>query len=259
MPRNQGMTDEKIIEIYKSGISYKEMERIIGLTSNAILNVVYKHGEKANHKQYAGQPRKHKVNEDFFKTWTHEMAWVLGLFITDGCVTRYNSISFAQKDERILRLIAKYMDADYVISPPVSTRNTTSLILNSKEIKKDLEVLGVVANKSLTIGFPKVPERYLPSFIRGVIDGDGWVQKTGYVMNITTGSSFFADGLLNVFKTWGLRSEITIEESKNGNKMFRVWVKGKSTLPQLANIIYNNATENYVIYKRDRMTIHSES
>ena len=31
------------------------------------------------------------------------MAWVLGIFVTDGCVNnKIHSISFTQKDERIL-------------------------------------------------------------------------------------------------------------------------------------------------------------
>ena len=40
------------------------------------------------------------------------MAWVLGMFVTDGHVNNKNhSIYLSQKDERILQLIAKYMDA----------------------------------------------------------------------------------------------------------------------------------------------------
>ncbi|KGX91484.1 LAGLIDADG family homing endonuclease [Pontibacillus marinus] len=250
MPRNPGMTDEKIIEIYKSGINYKEMEQVVGLTSTAILNIVYKHGEKANHKQYAGQPRKHKVNEDFFKTWTHEMAWVLGLFITDGCVTRYNSITFAQKDERILRLIAKYMDADYVIN---SSTNTPTLIINSKCIKEDLNKMGILANKSLNVPFPDVPKSFIPSFVRGVIDGDGWVDREGYVMNVTTASQIFAKGLQGIFQSWQLRTSISEQSSKHGNKLYRIWVKGNIDLLKLEKIIYNRASDNYVYYKRDNM------
>lgn len=101
MPRNPGITDEVIIKIYKSGMSYKEMEPIIGLSGRAIRDVMYKHGVKMNHEKSSGQPRKHKVNEDFFKVWTHEMAWVLGMFVTDGCVNnKIHSISFTQKDEK---------------------------------------------------------------------------------------------------------------------------------------------------------------
>ena len=153
---------------------------------------MYKHGVKMNREQSSGQPRKHKVNEDFFKVWTHEMAWVLGLFVTDGTVNnKVHCISFTQKDERILHLIANYMEADYILAPSAPTRLTPTLLINSKEIKNDLEKLGIHSNKSLTIPFPTVPKEFLPSFVRGVIDGDGWVQKRGYVMNVTSGELIF--------------------------------------------------------------------
>ncbi len=118
-------------------------------------------------------------------------------------------------------------------------------------------MLGITSNKSLIVPFPKVPEEYMPSFIRGVIDGDGWVQKKGYVMNITTASQTFAKGLLTVFQNWKLRSEITIEVSSSGNLIYRrVWVKGKAYLPLLANILYNDAVEHLESQKKGNMLIH---
>ncbi len=66
MPRNPGVTDEVIIQMYKSGMSFKEMIPIIGLSDRAIRNVLNKHGVGMNREQYSGQPRKHKVNENFF-------------------------------------------------------------------------------------------------------------------------------------------------------------------------------------------------
>lgn len=256
MPRNPGMTDEAIIHMYKSGMPYKEMEPITGISDRAIRNVLHKHKIPMNREQYSGQPRKNKVNEDFFKVWTHEMAWVLGLFVTDGHVNKkYHTIYFSQKDDRILKLIAKYMEADYVLAPTGPTRSTPLLIVNSKEIKKDLAVLGIVAQKSLTVPFPNVPEAFMASFVRGVIDGDGWVQKTGYVMNVTSGSQNFAEGLLSVFQSWQLHSEITTTVSSAGNLIYRVWVKGKHELPKLAKIIYNDvATDSFIFDKRQRMS-----
>lgn len=95
MSRKLGITDETIIKMYKSGMPFKEMVQIVGLSDRAIRNVMYKHKAEMNREQSSGQPRKHKVNEDFFKVWTHKMAWVLGMFITDGCVSKQiNSISF---------------------------------------------------------------------------------------------------------------------------------------------------------------------
>lgn len=259
MPRKLGITDEVIIKMYKSGMAYKEMTPIIGLSDRAIRKVLYKHKIEMNRSQSSGQPRKHKVNEEFFKVWTHRMAWVLGLFVTDGCVNKQiNSITFSQKDERILHLIANYMKADYILAPVGKTRLTPTLIINSKEIKRDLEQLGICANKSLTVQIPNVPAEFLPSFVRGVIEGDGWVQKKGYVMNITTGSLCFARGLLTIFQMWKLRSETTTETSQAGNSIYRVWVKGKNDLPKLARIIYSENSIKYDSYKKDYMTQRSE-
>lgn len=255
LARNPGMTDEVIIEMYKSGMTFKEMVPIIGISDRAIRNVMYKHGIEMNRKQYSGQPRKHRVNEDFFKHWNHKMAWVLGLFITDGHVhSTTHTISFTQKDERILRIIAKYMDADYVLAPYGPTKTTPTLLINSKEIKQDLEKIGITANKSLTVPFPDVPNEYLPSFIRGVIDGDGWVQKTGYVMNITSGSKNFAYGIHSVLLDWKLNTVITFELTKQNKKIYRIWVKGKNELPKLAKLIYDYNDIDYKSYKEKYMS-----
>ena len=259
MPRNPGMTDEIIIKLYKSGMSFKEMGPIVGLSDRAIRGVMYKHGVLMNREQYSGQPRKHKVNEDYFKVWTHEMAWVLGLFVTDGHVNKQiHSIYFSQKDERILRLIAKYMEADYVLAATGPTKITPTLIINSKEIKKDLEIMGVIANKSLTVPFPSVPEEYLASFVRGVIDGDGCVEKEGYALLVTSGSLDFAEGLLFVFRSWRLKSDITSLVGQTGNTIYRVWVRGKLELLKLADLVYKDTnSEDFLIYKRVYMTQHS--
>ncbi|PAQ15481.1 hypothetical protein CD798_06755 [Bacillaceae bacterium SAOS 7] len=256
MPRNPRITDEMIIKLYKEGVSYKEMLPIVGLSDRAIRNVLHKHGVKV---KSSGQPRKHKVNEDFFKTWTQEMAWVLGLFVADGTINKQvHSLSLTQKDERILRLVATCMEADYVLAPVAPTRSTPTLIINSKEIKQDLKKLGITPNKSLTIPFPDVPDEFLPSFIRGVIDGDGWVDHEGYTMNITTGSQLFAEGLLSVFESWELYSQITTAITKAGNPFYRTWVKGKEHLLKLAKIIYKYEIGNYISYKRLNMSQHSK-
>lgn len=200
MPRKRGITDEMIIEMYKSGMTHEEMQTVIGLTSGAILDVVHKHNVPTNRKQYSGRPRKYKVNEHFFKVWSHDMAWVSGLLVTDGHINKdTHTINFSQKDERILQVIATYLEADYVLAPYGKTKKTPTLIVNSKIMKEDLAILGITPNKSLT----DVPEEYLSSFVQGMIDGDGWVQDRGYVMNVTTGSENFAKDLLSVYKSWG--------------------------------------------------------
>ncbi|MEQ2525290.1 LAGLIDADG family homing endonuclease [Bacillaceae bacterium CLA-AA-H227] len=259
MPRNVGITDDDIIRMYKSGMPYKEMEPIVGISARGIRDVMYKHGVQMNREKSSGRPRKHKVNENYFKVWSHEMAWVLGMFITDGTViSNVHSIVFSQKDERILQIIVNYMDADYVLAPYGPTKQTPSLIINSKEIKQDLAKMGIGAKKSLIVPFPNVPEEFLPSFIRGVIDGDGWVSKDGYNLNITSGSLPFANGLLSVFLKWGIKSKISTFKGTKDNPIYRIWVTGKTDVLKLSEIIYKDANaDDYVVKKRVYMTQHS--
>lgn len=261
MARNPGMTDDIIIKMYKSGMPFKEMVPIIGISDRAIRNVMYKHGIQMNREQSSGQPRKNKVNEDYFKTWSHEMAWVLGLFITDGHVNKkIHSIYFSQKEDRILKLIANYMQADYILAATGPTKTTPTLIINSKKIKDDLSALGIGANKSLTVKFPDVPEEFLASFVRGVIDGDGWVGREGYQMHVTTASPDFAEGLLSIFLSWRLKSKITSTKGKTGTSIYRVWLSGKFELSKLADLIYANAnSDNFHVHKRVYMSQRSKN
>lgn len=216
MPRKPGITDEMIIELYKSNRPHKEITETTD--DRAVRNVMYKHGIEMNREQSSGQPRKHKVNEDFFKFWSPEMAWVLGLIITNGCISNNNhTITLTQKNIAVLQLVAEIMKVDFVTAPITKLLKTPTLIINSKVIKEDLKNLGIHPNKSLTVTFPNVPKKCLASFIRGVIDGDGWVDREGYSMNITSGSQSFAVELLSIFQLWSLRSNITEGVTQAGN------------------------------------------
>jgi len=48
---------------------------------------------------------------------------------------------------------------------------------------KFLEKIGLSERKSLTLGPLNVPENYFSNFLRGVIDGDGNIQKTIHTTN----------------------------------------------------------------------------
>lgn len=59
MARNPGMTDERIIELYKSGLLFSELRISIGLSDGAIRNVLNKHEVEL---RPIGRQRIRKVN-----------------------------------------------------------------------------------------------------------------------------------------------------------------------------------------------------
>jgi hypothetical protein len=131
-----------------------------------------------------------KKNEDFFKTWSSEMAYVLGFFAADGCMMRNNRgahfIEFHITDEDILLKIRKMLESENVISGQKRRehwKQVYRLQIGSKEMFEDLLYLGMTPNKSKTLRMPNVPKEYLGDFVRGYFDGDGNVYANEYRRN----------------------------------------------------------------------------
>lgn len=117
----------------------------------------------------------YNINNNFFKSWNHNMAYVLGFFCADGCMTsplgrNESRVSFSSKDFVILDHIRDVMESNHKIH---RYGTAFQLVVGNGTIYEDLIELGMTPKKSLTLEFPAVPDEYLMSFTRGVFDGDG--------------------------------------------------------------------------------------
>jgi len=122
------------------------------------------------------------LRHDFFKTWTPEMAYVLGFFAADGSMLRNGRgahfVEFTVVDRIVLEHIQQYTNSSHRISTRERGGNTKTayrLQIGSKEWFTDLSRLGFTQHKSKTLQFPSVPRKYFSDFVRGYFDGDGCV------------------------------------------------------------------------------------
>lgn len=127
------------------------------------------------------------VNQDFFKTWTPEMAYVLGFFAADGNMCIHGNggqyIEFTSCDMDILVKIKKLLNSNHKISSRTGKDNQSEsfrIQIGSKEIFSDLLKLGMVPAKSLILKLPNIPNSYTRDFVRGYFDGDGNVSVGKY-------------------------------------------------------------------------------
>jgi len=139
------------------------------------------------------------INIDFFKAWSPEMAWVLGLYFADGCVHKGKgwNISLVSCDFSLLDKVRGHMQSAHAIT---SNRSWYQFQIGRTEIAQDLIELGLLPRKSLVMCFPDVPDMLLPHFIRGYMDGDGCLMYKGPYLHtvFTCASTSFLDVLENI-------------------------------------------------------------
>ena len=122
-------------------------------------------------------------NENLFKKWTPEMAYVLGFFAADGNLTlgkRGNHyIEFTSCDKDIIEKIRAILGSDHKISERKSKKenhkNSFRIQIGSKIMFCDLSKLGFTPNKSKKLVYPEIPQQCFQHFVRGYFDAHGHV------------------------------------------------------------------------------------
>jgi hypothetical protein len=163
-------------------------------------------------------------HEDFFKTWSSDMAYVLGFFAADGSMYRTRRgthfIGFQITDGELLKAIRDALGSNHKIGIKKAHANNKTvyqLQIGSKVIFNDLIKLGMTPAKSKTIFLPDIPKDYFADFLRGYFDGDGHVSSGTYkvaarknpkrilLSGFTSGSKIFLEQLLMQSKRFGIR------------------------------------------------------
>ena len=153
-------------------------------------------------------------NVTFFKAWTRELAWVLGLYFTDGHVSR-NTLSISSIDTELVEKIRNLVSPAHTISVNKNNRDgkINQFAINSPEIVSLAKGYGLTERKSLTMQFPEVPDDCMRHFIRGCWDGDGGF--SGTIAHYTCGSKMFIDSLAIVFFKAGIYRHILHRKAEN--------------------------------------------
>ena len=126
---------------------------------------------------------KYKVNECFFDRCSNEMAYVLGYMFADGSLEdahylRGKYVRVTSTDLDRITSIKRLLSSEHTIVKRETDdrrKKRYMLRIGSHALFDRLNTLGVTPRKSLTMCFPAVPSRFLPSFTRGYFDGDGCV------------------------------------------------------------------------------------
>lgn len=193
-PRCYDKSDD-VIQMYISGVCIKHIGKKLEISEKTIKKIL----DKNNIKQRSRAEQKLIDNHfdiNFFKKIdTEEKAYILGLFYSDGYVSKSESgFELNIRDIDILEKIKNYIGGDF----NVKTRKRQykgneiemcSYRIASEIIARQLKELGVFERKSLILQFPSddiVPDNLKRHFIRGYFDGDGSISQYGNKKQIKT-------------------------------------------------------------------------
>ena len=144
------------------------------------------------------------INHRYFKTIdSRNKAYIVGFLCADGCIySTCNKVSCGLniKDIEVLRFIKKELESDHKISKYKTFDKRTrkyyygcKLSFSSKFIQSDLCRLGVTSNKSNFLEFPKIKEKFKFDFLRGYLDGDGYISRKRCCISVISTEELLSD------------------------------------------------------------------
>jgi hypothetical protein len=115
-------------------------------------------------------------------SWSSNMAYVVGLIASDGCLLNdLRHIDFTSKDRQLVELYRKLIRPEAKIGIKLSGigRPYFRVQLGDVALYDFLTTAGLTPRKSHTIKSVAVPDVWFADFLRGLFDGDGSI--SGYM------------------------------------------------------------------------------
>lgn len=218
------LSKSEIMQLYAEGKSTSEIAMLANVSARYIRMVST--DNNFPRRSIGSWKRKYDITEDYFKTWSNNMAYILGFIAADGVI---------QKESYILEDIKKELNTNQPLYQNKKT-GVYMLNINSKTIKDDLmNIHGIMPCKSFNIEFPFAPEEYLHHFIRGYFDGDGYVNYETYTVSFVGGSYNFMNSLNQILQNHNLPADLLDQ-----NKHYRVILSGRKSIQLFSNWIYKD-------------------
>lgn len=184
---------------------------------------------------------RYPFNEHFFDNWDDHTAWLLGLIWSDGCLFR-NTVEICTKDFQLAELVSA------AIEQPDGLRSKNHgsafrVVFTSKHLTERLRGLGLTERKSLTAIWPEIPREYSAHFVRGYLDGDGWVsmrherpgqQAPDLAVGFCGAAPLVREGLEN----WFTSHDLSYYAGISAGRVWRITITNQDSLRKLYDLLY---------------------
>lgn len=176
----------EILQKYDNGQSITSLNKEYHTTKVRDLLIENNKQVPESRKGVGGRKRQCTLNENYFQELdSKDKAYFLGFICADGFITKpsqgQNILGLTLAEIEPIDKFKKYIQTNKKVGYYKKTSSYSNksyeykLALNSDKLVSDIEKLGVIERKTLTLTFPNIREDLIPHFIRGYFDGDGSV------------------------------------------------------------------------------------
>lgn len=261
----------KILELNKTLTPPSIISNQLKICRKSVYNILERNGIKINGVERFNHHRKYDIDLTYFeKINCPKRAYFLGWIYSDGYLNKKSksfTIQIQKGDKEILEKLIRLISPNARITDIKRNNNydgchrqdLVSLSIKRKKIYDDLLKLGVYPKKSETLSFPsfsQVPEKFIFSFLRGYLDGDGCIyvkQRNNLVpkfyCNVVC-SKPFAKSLMKFLKKYEIKSRIVKKTSTN--KVVDLTISNSFDCIKFLEKIYENKGDYFLKRKYDK-------
>ena len=136
--------------------------------------------------------------------WSEEMAYIVGLTATDGClITGRRAINFKSGDRQLVETYLGLLGRKNRVKSHRTKKGGVVYFtqFHDSALYEWFRSVGLTPRKSLTIGALSVPDSFLMPLVRGLLDGDGSVINEVYRADTGRRPDYFWEYLITSFKS----------------------------------------------------------
>jgi hypothetical protein len=249
---NQSEIDA-IAQEYIDGSSLPTLRIKYKTSFNTLLKLLKQKGVKTR------PCKKWSVDQRYFeKINSDEHGYYIGLIMSDGCLLETKNkekagileITLQSKDSYVLTKMKEsiqYTGPLYLKNNSKRNRqDTATLTICDYKFVEHLKKYGLNPRKSINHGFfTNIPDKFIPSALRGYFDGDGsvYITDNNRKLNVSLiGSVEFIDSLQIFLSLKKIKSRKRQRITKNNYIMSECRISGNKSCLRFYNLIYKNST-----------------
>lgn len=245
MKRTPVEIEKKVCQDYQTGnYSSRELGIKYSLSKTCILKILERYDIPKINRRLVNN----NLDIHYFDIIDNEeKAYFLGFIFADGCVSNNEFfLDINEKDIKILHIFREKICSNCKIATRKKGNSMMSRIaIKNKEFCDSLKQYGIIDNKTKqTKNLPKslIPRKFYRDFLRGLVDGDGWVIRTkenlykiGFVTQYYSTAMDFAEMLNSLLEEKWKNKIITPK-----NKYAVVNIQKQSLVKQVALVLYKD-------------------